>query len=47
MSGLPDLCPKCGAAVNAYTVGVGQNMDGSTFIYCSCGYVIDGEEKDE
>lgn len=47
--GNPDVaeqCPRCGAVADAYAVGVGQNDDGSTFIYCSCGYVLDGIDED-
>lgn len=42
---LPDACPKCGAPVRAWFVGVGHNDDGTTYVYCGCGYVLDGEEK--
>jgi hypothetical protein len=40
---IPDLCPRCAAW--SYGAGVGENDDGTTFIYCSCGYVYDGEDK--
>lgn len=46
-SGLPEHCPRCGASTaGGYAPGVGENDDGSMYVYCHCGFVLSGEEKD-
>lgn len=43
MSGrVPDNCPRCGSSTSSHDVGVGINDDNTTYIYCSCGYILDG-----
>lgn len=45
MPELPERCPRC-ARPTSGVVGVGEKKDGTIFIYCSCGQILDGEDED-